>query len=61
MGSGANPNDPRFAAAIIPEPVLCDLAQDPHEDNNLAAKYPKRAARLSALLKRTQAEGRSRP
>ncbi len=50
MGSGANPNDPRFAAAIIPEPLLYDLAKDPSETNNLAAKYPAKVKELSRLL-----------
>ena len=61
MGSGANPDDPRFAAAIIREPVLCNLANDPYENKNLAAKYPEKAAQLSALLKKIQSDGRSRP
>ncbi|HTS71222.1 MAG TPA: arylsulfatase [Terriglobia bacterium] len=60
MGSGANPDDERFAAAIIHEPLLFNLADDPGETKNLAAKYPKKAAQLSALLRTIQSEGRSR-
>ncbi|HZI32730.1 MAG TPA: arylsulfatase, partial [Candidatus Binatia bacterium] len=61
MGSGANPNDPRFAAAIIREPLLFNLAKDPDETNNVAAANPEKIAELSALLKKIQADGRSRP
>jgi arylsulfatase A-like enzyme len=60
MGTGANPNDPRFAAAIIRKPLLFDLATDPDETSNLAAQNPKRAAELSALLKQIRSGGRSR-
>jgi len=51
MGSGTNPNDPRFAAAIIRQPLLFNLAQDPDETINLAAHYPKKVAELARLLK----------
>jgi arylsulfatase A-like enzyme len=61
MGSGANPNDPRFAAAIIREPLLFDLANDPDETNNVAAAHPQKVAALAALLKQIQTAGRSRP
>ena len=50
MGSGANPNDPRFAAAIIHHPLLFDLAKDPDETNNVAAQFPTKANELAALL-----------
>lgn len=55
MGSGANPNDPRFAEAIIHEPLLFDLGKDPDETNNLTARYPKKAKELSRLLRQTGA------
>lgn len=42
MGSGADPNDPRFTAAIIRQPLLFNLAWDPNEKNNLAVQYPKK-------------------
>jgi len=61
MGSGANPNDPRFAAAIIRQPLLFNLAKDPDETKNLAAEYPRKVAELSALLEKIQTDGRSRP
>jgi arylsulfatase A-like enzyme len=61
MGSGANPNDPRFAEAIIREPLLFNLASDPAETNNLAAANPAKATELQSLLKKIQADGRSRP
>ena len=60
MGSGANPNDERFAAAVIREPLLFNLAADPAETNNLAAKYPEKMARLAALLRKIQSDGRAR-
>ncbi|HTJ00061.1 MAG TPA: hypothetical protein VL527_14365, partial [Dongiaceae bacterium] len=50
MGSGANPNDPRFAAAIIREPLLFNLVTNPDETRNLAAQHPKQVKRLAALL-----------
>jgi len=51
MGSGANPDDPRFAAAIIREPLLFNLASDPGETNNVIAKFPAKATELAALLR----------
>jgi hypothetical protein len=53
MGSGANPDDPRFAAAIVREPLLFNLAEDPAETKNLISEYPGKAAELSALLLKT--------
>ena len=50
MGSGANPDDPRFAAAIVREPLLFNLAEDPQESKNLAAQYPEKMMELSKLL-----------
>jgi arylsulfatase A-like enzyme len=55
-GSGANPNDPRFAAAIIREPLLFNLVQDPDETENLAAKYPKKASELARLLQNIEGQ-----
>lgn len=57
MGSGANPDDPRFAAAIIPQPLLFNLAKDPGETNNLMSAYPQKAAGLAALLDHLQNAG----
>jgi hypothetical protein len=50
-GSGADPNDPRFAAAIVREPLLFNLADDPEETKNLAAQRPDKVKELSALLR----------
>jgi arylsulfatase A-like enzyme len=50
MGSGANPSDARFTANRIPEPLLFNLAQDPEETTNLAAKYPGRVAAMEKRL-----------
>lgn len=51
MGSGADPNDPRFAAAVIPEPLLFNLAEDPGETTNLAARFPDKVRMMTALLR----------
>ncbi len=40
---------------------LFNLANDPHEDNNLAAKHPDRVARMSQLLRAHIENGRSTP
>jgi arylsulfatase A-like enzyme len=57
MGSGANAADARFAAATIPEPLLFNLAKDPNETTNLAAKHPDKAAELAKELKAIVAKG----
>jgi arylsulfatase A-like enzyme len=51
IGSGANPNDTRFAEARITEPLLFNLATDPGETRNLAAAEPAKLKELSALLR----------
>ncbi len=57
MGSGANPNDRRFADRHIPEPLLFDLKSDPGETNNLAQRMPEQVAalrqRLEAIRRQT--------
>ena len=50
-GSGSDASDPRFAAAIIPEPLLFNLATDPGEKNNIIAQHPEKAEELAARLK----------
>jgi arylsulfatase A-like enzyme len=55
MGSGANPDDPRFAAAIVRETQLFNLASDPSEKTNLAARHPEKVAELTSLLRRAGA------
>lgn len=52
MGSGANPDDPRFAAAIIREPLLFNLANDPDETKNLAAQHPDKVKEMTELLQK---------
>jgi arylsulfatase A-like enzyme len=54
LGSGADPNDPRFAEAIIHEPLLFNLADDPGETNNLAARRPAKADEMSNLLRKAR-------
>ena len=44
-----------------PEGELYNLAQDPHEDDNLYLQKPEIAKRLRDLLARYQAQGHSRP
>ncbi len=53
MGSGANPDDPRFSAAIIRETLLFNLAEDQAETKNLASEHPEKVKELSALLRKT--------
>jgi arylsulfatase A-like enzyme len=60
IGSGANPNDPRFAAAIIAQPLLFNLADDPGETRNLAVRHPEKVDELSSLLEKIRHDGRSR-
>ena len=57
IGSGANPNDTRFKEAIITEPQLFNLAKDPAETNNLAAREAKKVKELSALLQKIRGTG----
>ena len=52
MGSGANPDDPRFAAAIIREPLLFNLTQDPDETNSVIAQFPYKAKELANLFEK---------
>ena len=44
-----------------PGPQLYNVAQDPNEQNDLAAQFPGRVAELSAALDSIRAAGRSRP
>jgi hypothetical protein len=50
MGSGANADDERFAAATIPNPLLFNLAADPQERENIIEKNPEKAAELAKEL-----------
>lgn len=44
-----------------PEPQLYNLAEDPGEKNNLAAKFPDRVRQMAAELDQFKSSGRSRP
>ena len=57
MGSGANPNDRRFAEATIREPLLFNLANDPAEKKNLATRNPEKLQELAITLKAIKAAG----
>ena len=50
IGSGADPRDKRFADALVPEDMLINLADDPAETTNLAAKYPEKLETMRAKL-----------
>ena len=50
MGSGANPDDTRFAAAIIRKPLLFNLNDDPEETTNLFEKMPGKAKQMQTLF-----------
>ncbi|HEX4265850.1 MAG TPA: arylsulfatase [Verrucomicrobiae bacterium] len=52
MGSGADPNDPRFAAAIIREPLLFNLSTDPDETTNVIAQFPDKAKEMMNLFEK---------
>jgi hypothetical protein len=43
----------------MPFVQLFNLANDPHEDKNLAAKHPERVSKMVALLKKQIVNGRS--
>lgn len=55
MGSGADPNDKRFADAIIPKPLLFNLDKDPGETNNVITSFPGKSRELAHLLEETKA------
>jgi hypothetical protein len=44
-----------------PDPQLYNLARDPGEQQNLAAKFPERVQSMLAQLNDLRARGRSRP
>jgi len=57
--SAPRPNTP--AARALPSVQLYDLVADPGETNNVQARYPEVVERLTQLLERYVAEGRSTP
>jgi hypothetical protein len=50
IGQGADPNDKRFAPALVQKDELYDLDSDPLEQHNLADKLPKKLAEMRAEL-----------
>lgn len=50
MGAGANPADGRWVDSLVPEDALYNLAEDPAEKTNLAARYPEKVEALKARL-----------
>lgn len=50
IGRGADPRDTRFAEALVPEPLLFNLADDPAEEHNVAGANPDVVRRLAAQL-----------
>ena len=50
VGSGANPADRRFVDAQLREDSLFNLAEDPAETTNVAAKYPEKLDELRTRL-----------
>ncbi len=60
-GGWCEPRDPAARKAGLPEAQLYDLSADPSETRNLLASRPEQVARLTRLLERAVAEGRSTP
>jgi arylsulfatase A-like enzyme len=60
-GGWSKPGDADARKAGLPELQLYDLSIDPTESNNVAADHPDIVARLSTLLERYIADGRSTP
>ncbi len=56
---GKKPRWPDLSRA--PFVQLFNVADDPHEDHNLAAKHPERVAKMVELLRRQIQDGRSTP
>lgn len=56
---GRPPKRPDLARA--PFVQLFNLAEDPHEDHNLAKEHPERTAEMVALLRKRIQDGRSNP
>lgn len=59
IGRGADRNDTRFAEAVVPEPLLFNLSDDPAEQRNLATTHPEKLAELSMLLAEIRGRGRA--
>ena len=50
IGRGADPRDTRFAEALVLEPLLFNLADDPGENRNVAGEHPELVRRLATEL-----------
>ena len=60
-GGWGQPGDPAAKAAGAPEVQLYDLAKDPAEQHNLQSDNPEVVRRLTKLLEKIVADGRSTP
>jgi len=60
-GGWAEPDDPQAEARGLPAVQLYDMETDPGETKNLQAAHPEIVARLTTMLERQVAEGRSTP
>lgn len=60
-GGWSSPKDAAAAKQGLPEVQLFDLATDPAETKNVQAEHPEIVARLTALLEKYVADGRSTP
>jgi arylsulfatase A-like enzyme len=60
-GGWASPKDPEALKQGLPALQLYDMAADPGEKSNLAAKHPEAVERLTKLLEKHVADGRSTP
>jgi arylsulfatase A-like enzyme len=60
-GGWSTPREPEAAKRNLPTAQLYDLGADPAEANNVAAAHADVVERLTALLERYVAEGRSTP
>ncbi|MHB8902092.1 MAG: sulfatase-like hydrolase/transferase, partial [Thermoguttaceae bacterium] len=60
-GGWSDPRDPQAAKQGLPSVQLYDLQADPAEQKNIQAGHPEVVERLTALLERYVAEGRSTP
>jgi arylsulfatase A-like enzyme len=60
-GGWASPKDPEAFKQGLPALQLYDMAADPGEKSNLAAKHPEVVERLTKLLEKHVADGRSTP
>jgi arylsulfatase A len=60
-GGWSSPKDPEAVKQGLPQVQLYDMMADPGEGKNLQAEHPEIVARLTALLEKQVADGRSTP